>query len=147
MTAEVEKKAVDLGLLEEDDEFEEFPAKGKTRKLTNCISKNNLIVSHFDKFQNWIAKKKIKLTSMSGKIIGMMTQLRKIFQYNLGKLKLHFELSEHDRKRWKIAFFNAKIDFMSKLENLGDLFYIHSIEFLKKIELKLLKKIHIWRQF
>ena len=26
--AEVEKKAVDLGLLEEDDEFEEFPTKG-----------------------------------------------------------------------------------------------------------------------
>ena len=24
-----EKKAVDLGLLEEDDEFEEFPAEGK----------------------------------------------------------------------------------------------------------------------
>lgn len=30
MTAEVAKKAVDLGLLEEDDEFEEFPNKGKT---------------------------------------------------------------------------------------------------------------------
>ena len=29
MTAEVEKKAVDLGKLEEDDEFEEFPTKGK----------------------------------------------------------------------------------------------------------------------
>merc|ERR1711860_245839 len=28
MTAEVEKKAVDLGKLEEDDEFEEFPTKG-----------------------------------------------------------------------------------------------------------------------
>ena len=28
MTVEVEKKAVDLGLLEEDDEFEEFPTKG-----------------------------------------------------------------------------------------------------------------------
>ena len=28
MTADVEKKAVDLGLLEEDDEFEEFPSKG-----------------------------------------------------------------------------------------------------------------------
>jgi hypothetical protein len=25
-----EKKAVDLGLLEEDDEFEEFPTEGKT---------------------------------------------------------------------------------------------------------------------
>ncbi len=29
MATEVEKKAVDLGLLEEDDEFEEFPAEGK----------------------------------------------------------------------------------------------------------------------
>merc|ERR1712095_107932 len=28
MTAEVEKKAVDLGKLEKDDEFEEFPTKG-----------------------------------------------------------------------------------------------------------------------
>lgn len=32
MTAE--KKAVDLGLLEEDDEFEEFPAEGKCTILT-----------------------------------------------------------------------------------------------------------------
>ena len=31
MTAEVEKKAVDLGLLEEDDEFEEFPTKGESK--------------------------------------------------------------------------------------------------------------------
>ena len=29
MTAEVAKKAVTLGLLEEDDVFEEFPTKGK----------------------------------------------------------------------------------------------------------------------
>ena len=29
MTAEVVKKAVTLGLLEEDDVFEEFPTKGK----------------------------------------------------------------------------------------------------------------------
>ena len=29
-----EKKAVDLGLLEEDDEFEEFPAESK---LSRCI--------------------------------------------------------------------------------------------------------------
>ena len=35
MATEV-KKAVDLGLLEEDDEFEEFPAESK-------FSKNNLI--------------------------------------------------------------------------------------------------------
>ena len=28
-----EKKAVDLGLLEEDDEFEEFPAEGKNWSL------------------------------------------------------------------------------------------------------------------
>ncbi len=31
MATEVEKKAVDLGLLEEDDEFEEFPAEGKPK--------------------------------------------------------------------------------------------------------------------
>ena len=30
-----EKKAVDLGLLEEDDEFEEFPAEGKKIALLN----------------------------------------------------------------------------------------------------------------
>ena len=29
MSALVEKKAVDLGLLEEDDQFEEFPNQGK----------------------------------------------------------------------------------------------------------------------
>ena len=29
MAVEVEKKAVDLGLLEEDDIFEEFPAESK----------------------------------------------------------------------------------------------------------------------
>ena len=29
MSAKDEKKAVDLGLLDEDDEFEEFPAEGK----------------------------------------------------------------------------------------------------------------------
>ena len=28
--AEEKKKTVDLGLLEEDDEFEEFPAEGKS---------------------------------------------------------------------------------------------------------------------
>ena len=29
-----EKKAVDLGLLEEDDEFEEFPADGERKTVT-----------------------------------------------------------------------------------------------------------------
>ena len=31
MSAKDEKKAVDLGLLDEDDEFEEFPAEGNCR--------------------------------------------------------------------------------------------------------------------
>ena len=33
-----EKKAVDLGLLEEDDEFEEFPAEGKEIAFPNYIT-------------------------------------------------------------------------------------------------------------
>ena len=33
-----EKKAVDLGLLEEDDEFEEFPAEGKKIAFLNNIT-------------------------------------------------------------------------------------------------------------
>ena len=41
MTAIVAKKAVDLGLLEEDDEFEEFPTKGEwylqDRKKYKCF--------------------------------------------------------------------------------------------------------------
>ncbi len=41
MTAIVAKKAVDLGLLEEDDEFEEFPTKGEwylqERKKYKCF--------------------------------------------------------------------------------------------------------------
>jgi 26 proteasome complex subunit DSS1 len=40
MTAEVEKKAVDLGLLEEDDEFEEFPAKELDCKKEDQIDVN-----------------------------------------------------------------------------------------------------------
>lgn len=39
MTAEVAKKAVDLGLLEEDDEFEEFPNKGKTGLWSPSLNK------------------------------------------------------------------------------------------------------------
>ena len=31
--AEEKKKTVDLGLLEEDDEFEEFPAEGKSHTM------------------------------------------------------------------------------------------------------------------
>lgn len=41
-----EKAKVDLGLLEEDDEFEEFPAEGKrlekTWKWPTMTNKNNL---------------------------------------------------------------------------------------------------------
>ena len=37
MSAKDEKKAVDLGLLDEDDEFEEFPAEGKCRLAFNQI--------------------------------------------------------------------------------------------------------------
>ena len=37
MSAKDEKKAVDLGLLDEDDEFEEFPAEGKCRLAYNQI--------------------------------------------------------------------------------------------------------------
>ena len=33
-----EKKAVDLGLLEEDDEFEEFPAEGKKIAFLNYVT-------------------------------------------------------------------------------------------------------------
>ena len=35
MSAKDEKKAVDLGLLDEDDEFEEFPAEGNCRLAFN----------------------------------------------------------------------------------------------------------------
>ena len=35
-----EKKAVDLGLLEEDDEFEEFPADGEMN-FQPCISNDS----------------------------------------------------------------------------------------------------------
>ena len=32
------KKAVDLGLLEEDDEFEEFPAESKSKQILKLAS-------------------------------------------------------------------------------------------------------------
>lgn len=32
------KQTVDLGLLEEDDEFEEFPAEGKLTKISNSAN-------------------------------------------------------------------------------------------------------------
>lgn len=46
-----EKKAVDLGLLEEDDEFEEFPAEGK---LYIFISQFRTTETHF--FLEWDSK-------------------------------------------------------------------------------------------
>lgn len=36
--ADKDKAKIDLGLLEEDDEFEEFPAEGKYACLTNNIT-------------------------------------------------------------------------------------------------------------
>lgn len=35
-----DKAKVDLGLLEEDDEFEEFPAEGTRMQLSNVIFNN-----------------------------------------------------------------------------------------------------------
>ena len=35
--AEEKKKTVDLGLLEEDDEFEEFPAEGKSQSCKRTL--------------------------------------------------------------------------------------------------------------
>ena len=35
--AEEKKKTVDLGLLEEDDEFEEFPAEGKSHTVVYYV--------------------------------------------------------------------------------------------------------------
>ena len=37
--AEEKKKTVDLGLLEEDDEFEEFPAEGTTTATNQTVRK------------------------------------------------------------------------------------------------------------
>lgn len=52
MTAEVEKKAVDLGKLEEDDEFEEFPTKGKNF----WASGRSTWSGFFDIFLGWNGK-------------------------------------------------------------------------------------------
>ena len=41
-----EKKAVDLGLLEEDDEFEEFPTDGKTVSRFSILTFVYLIFYH-----------------------------------------------------------------------------------------------------
>lgn len=53
---EKEKAKVDLGLLEEDDEFEEFPAEGKfarnTRILKTMTNKKNLF-----RFSDWVETK------------------------------------------------------------------------------------------
>lgn len=38
--ADKDKPKVDLGLLEEDDEFEEFPAEGESGNVRNCFSAN-----------------------------------------------------------------------------------------------------------
>ena len=48
MATEAEKKAVDLGLLEEDDEFEEFPAEGLWRKVRHFTRCFNVFVSEWD---------------------------------------------------------------------------------------------------
>ena len=52
MTAEVEKKAVDLGKLEEDDEFEEFPTKGKNFQASGTST----WLGFFDIFLGWNGK-------------------------------------------------------------------------------------------
>ena len=43
------KKAVDLGLLEEDDEFEEFPAESKSKHILK-------VESVFSSTQNFVPK-------------------------------------------------------------------------------------------
>ena len=43
-----EKKAVDLGLLEEDDEFEEFPTDGmKTKGFLSLLDSCLILISEF----------------------------------------------------------------------------------------------------
>lgn len=83
MSAEVAKKAVDLGLLEEDDEFEEFPTKGKRNVFEKGSNSSKKII-----FQNGMSKE-TRMTSTFGKTIGMTTPLRMIFPSSLGK-RSHF---------------------------------------------------------
>ena len=46
-----EKKAVDLGLLEEDDEFEEFPAESKSQVLHSKINGEIGVIFYFAGFR------------------------------------------------------------------------------------------------
>jgi hypothetical protein len=54
---EKEKAKVDLGLLEEDDEFEEFPAEGKKSKK---IQKQNTMTNKNSKFNIRMGDKRRK---------------------------------------------------------------------------------------
>lgn len=47
-----DKAKVDLGLLEEDDEFEEFPAEGKIKQKTENVDENDK--QKFNKFSDWV---------------------------------------------------------------------------------------------
>lgn len=83
--SKADKSKVDLGLLEEDDEFEEFPAEGLFSRLyflKTCIfTKEFRIVLHcnlktVNSSQIGPQKTRITKTSVSGTIIGTTTTSR-----------------------------------------------------------------------
>ena len=54
-----EKKAVDLGLLEEDDEFEEFPTEGKTFVTISYyifVSTTNVLLGRVEPILDFVSK-------------------------------------------------------------------------------------------
>jgi hypothetical protein len=76
-----QKNTLDIGLLEEDDEFEEFPVEGKSSLF--------LVVNLFGKFymclfyiKNGPAMTKRIKKLMFGKIIGMMIMSRMTSVFN-----------------------------------------------------------------
>ena len=73
---EKDKAKVDLGLLEEDDEFEEFPAEGEKQKIVNDDDKQKK--NFCCNFQiGWIPlMMQEQKNSAFGKTIGMMITLK-----------------------------------------------------------------------
>lgn len=74
-----DKDKAHLGCLEEDDEFEEFPAEGKRHSTLfywfrlHCGRMHDVFVDteHWRVFQNGVARKRTKTKWMSGKTTGM----------------------------------------------------------------------------